>query len=134
MNQRQAASHADDTYCFDRWFVLTESGAIAASALIDPEIGQPTGIRLTQTHASAQRFAIAQIVESADSRDLRARGRDRAPSTSTARFAAITGALSVTLVMPNSRVGVLRFTAATSFDGAAGALGNVLFGSGVSIG
>ena len=52
----------------------------------------------------------------------------------TSAFTAISGALSVSLVMPNTRLGVLRFTAGTSFDGAAGAFGNALFGAGVSIG
>ncbi len=73
VNQRKAASNADDTYCFDRWYVLTQSGAIAATALTDPEAGRATGIRLTQAHGTAQRFAIAQVVESLDCRDLRGR-------------------------------------------------------------
>lgn len=71
INQRGVASNADDTYCFDRWYVLTQSGAIAASALTDPETGRPSGIRLTQSQASAQRIGLAQIVESANIRDLR---------------------------------------------------------------
>jgi hypothetical protein len=73
INQRGLASNADDTYCFDRWYVLTQSGAIAASALSDPESGRPTGIRLTQSQASAQRIGLAQIVEAANIKDLRDR-------------------------------------------------------------
>lgn len=71
INQRAAASNADDTYCFDRWYVLTQSGAVACSALTDPEAGRPTGLRITQSQAGAQRIGVAQIVESANIRDLR---------------------------------------------------------------
>lgn len=73
INQRKAASNADDTYGFDRWYVLTQTAAIAASALTDPESGRPTGVRLTQSHGSAQRIGIAQIVEAANIKDLRAK-------------------------------------------------------------
>jgi hypothetical protein len=73
INQRGAATNADDTYCFDRWYVLTQTGAIAASALSDPESGRPTGIRLTQSQATAQRIGLAQIVEAANIKDLRAK-------------------------------------------------------------
>ena len=71
INQRALASVSDDAYCFDRWYALTQSGAIGVSALTDPEAGFPTGVRLTQSQASAQRIGLAQIVESADIRDLR---------------------------------------------------------------
>ena len=71
INQRVGASNADDSYCLDRWYVLTQSGAIAASQLTDPETGAPTGIRLSQSQASAQRMGLAQIIESANCRDLR---------------------------------------------------------------
>lgn len=73
IDQRKIASNANDTYCFDRWYVLTQSNAIAVSALTDPEDGRPTGIRLTQSHATPQWIGLAQIVESADIRDLRQR-------------------------------------------------------------
>lgn len=71
INQRKAASNADDTYCFDRWYVLTQTSAIAASALTDPEPGRATGMRLTQAHGAAQRFGFAQIAEGPGCRDLR---------------------------------------------------------------
>jgi hypothetical protein len=70
-NQRQATSVADDAYCFDRFYVLTESGSVGVSALTDPEAGRLTGIRLTQPDATAKRIGLAQIVESTDIRDLR---------------------------------------------------------------
>lgn len=72
VNQRVAPSIADDTYCLDRWYVLTQAGNVAVSQLSDPETGAPHGLRITQAQASAQRVAIAQIVESAQCRDLRA--------------------------------------------------------------
>lgn len=92
VNQRGAASSADDTYCFDRWYILTQSAPIAASALSNPEDGRPTGIRLTQSHASPQRIGIAQIVESANVRDLRSAAvamaaRVRCSSSQTIRMA-----------------------------------------------
>jgi len=71
INQRLAASCADDTYCHDRWYALTQSNALAPSTLTDPENGAPTGARLSQSNASAQRIGIAQIIESANCRDLR---------------------------------------------------------------
>lgn len=72
VSQRTAASNADDTYTpLDRWYVLTQSNAIAVTQLTDPEDGAPNGIRLTQSNASAQRIGLAQIVESANCRDLR---------------------------------------------------------------
>lgn len=71
VNQRAPASNADDTYCFDRWCVLTESGAIAASQLTDPEAGAAYGLRLTQSQASAQRIGVCQIVEARHCKDLR---------------------------------------------------------------
>lgn len=94
VNQRGAASNADDTYCFDRWYVLTQTGAIAASALTDPETGAPTGIRLTQSQASAQRIGLAQIIESANCRDLRSMittlsGRVRLSVSANIRYAVL---------------------------------------------
>lgn len=71
LNQRGVASNADDSYCFDRWYILTQTGAVACSALTDPEAGTPAGIRITQSQASAQRMGIAQIIESQFCRDLR---------------------------------------------------------------
>jgi hypothetical protein len=71
INQRAASSNADDTYCLDRWYVLTQSGAIATQIIFDPEPGRYTGIRLTQSQASPQRFGLAQIVEATNIKDLR---------------------------------------------------------------
>ena len=71
LNQRGAATNADDTYSHDRWYALTQTGTIAVTTVSNPEDGQPQCARLTQSQASAQRMGYAQIIESADCRDLR---------------------------------------------------------------
>lgn len=71
INQRGATSVADDAYCFDRFYVLTESGNVTISALTDPEAGAPWGVRLTQPDASPKRIGLATIIESKDCRWLR---------------------------------------------------------------
>lgn len=94
LNQRAAASNADDTYCLDRWYVLTQTGTIAASQLTDPETGAVNGIRLTQSQAVAQRMGLAQIIESANCRDLRSvittlAGRLRLSTSDNIRYAVL---------------------------------------------
>ena len=71
INQRGSTSVADDTYCFDRWYVLAQTAAITVGAQTNIENGWPYAIRLTQSQASAQRMGLAQIIESANSIDLR---------------------------------------------------------------
>jgi len=71
LNQRSPASNADDSYGHDRWYALTQSGAIAVSTLSDVEDGLPAMARLTQSQASAQRMGYAQIVEGAQCKHLR---------------------------------------------------------------
>lgn len=63
-NQRALTSVADDTYCLDRWYVLTESGNVTVAQTVDPESGAPFGIRLTQPDVTAKRLGLAQIIES----------------------------------------------------------------------
>jgi len=94
LNQRSATSNSDDTYCLDRWFVLTESGAVAATQLTNPEAGAPYGLRLTQSQASAQRMGVAQIVEANRSFDLRGivttlAGRVRCSAAADIRYAVL---------------------------------------------
>lgn len=94
VNQRLAATNADDTYCLDRWYVLTETGTVAVTQLTDPETGAANGIRLTQSQASAQRMGLAQIVESANCRDLRSvittlAGRVRLSTADSVRYAVL---------------------------------------------
>lgn len=92
VNQRAAASNADDTYCFDRWNVLTQTGTIAASALTNIEDGTPFGMRVTQSQASAQRFGVEQIIEGVNCKHLRGQAvtlsaRVRMSASTTLRFA-----------------------------------------------
>lgn len=94
INQRLVASNTDDTYCLDQWYVLTQTGAVAASQLTNPETGAPYGVRLTQSQASAQRMGLAQIVESAHCRDLRSvistlAGRVRLSTSDNIRYAVL---------------------------------------------
>ena len=69
--QRAIAATADDTYFADRWYALTQTGTITPSVLTDPEDGYPSGVRLTQSQASAQRFGFAQIIEGKNCKDMR---------------------------------------------------------------
>lgn len=92
INQRAAASNADDTYAHDRWNILTQTGAVACTTLTDPENGAPTGVRITQSQASAQRFGFSQIIESGNCRDLRSTSgalsmRIRCSASTTIRYA-----------------------------------------------
>lgn len=66
-----ATARADDTYCLDRWYVLTQTGTVAVSQQSDTEDGQPFNIRLSQSQAVAQRMGIACIIEGRDARGLR---------------------------------------------------------------
>jgi hypothetical protein len=92
LNQRAAASNADDTYAFDRWYILTQTGAVAAATQSLIENGWPYAMRITQSQASAQRFGCAQIIEYANSTDLRGQpvtlsARVRISATTTLRYA-----------------------------------------------
>ena len=69
--QRAVAATADDVYFADRWYILSQTGTVTPSALTDPEDGFPSGVRITQSQASAQRFGYAQIIESRICKDLR---------------------------------------------------------------
>jgi ABC-type Fe3+-siderophore transport system permease subunit len=95
INQRQSASNADDTYAHDRWYVLTQSGAIAVSTLSDVENGTPSMARLTQSQAGAQRMGYAQIVEGRDCKHLRGKqvtfrfGRMRLSASANVRVAVL---------------------------------------------
>lgn len=92
INQRAAVSNADDTYCVDRHYVLTQTGTIAASVLSDVADGLPSMVRLTQSQASAQRMGIATIIEAANCKDLRGSmasliGKLRCSSSQAIRYA-----------------------------------------------
>lgn len=72
-NVRALTSVADDTYCLDRWYILTETGNVTVAQLTDPESGAPFCIRLTQPDASPKRMGFAQIIESRNIRQYASR-------------------------------------------------------------
>lgn len=71
VNQRQATSVADDVYCLDRWYALTNTGNVTIAQQTLQANGIPTNIRLTQPDVTAKRLGLAQIVEAANSQPLR---------------------------------------------------------------
>lgn len=71
INQRGLTSVADDVYCLDRWYVLTETGNVTVAQQTDQENGTPFNIRLTQPDVTAKQVALAQIIEAANSKPLR---------------------------------------------------------------
>lgn len=73
VNQRGATSVADDAYCLDRWYALTETGNVTVAQQADQENGTPFNIRLTQPDASIKQIGLAQIVEAANCKVLRGR-------------------------------------------------------------
>jgi hypothetical protein len=66
-----ATSRADDAYCVDGWYVLTQTGSIQVTQQTLQEDGQPFSVRLTQNQSTAQRFGLAQIIAASECRDLR---------------------------------------------------------------
>ena len=77
IKQRSSASASDDTYCFDRWYLLIQSGSLdAISITTDAEAGQPTSANFSYSVPGvgpSKRFGAAQIVESINIRDLRSK-------------------------------------------------------------
>lgn len=69
--QRGGSSFADDAYCLDRWYALTQTAAIGVSQQTLQADGIATNIRLTQSQATAQRMGVAQIVEAKDTQPYR---------------------------------------------------------------
>lgn len=62
-NLSAAATVADDVYCIDRWYVLTQTGTITTQRIANPATGYSAALRLTQAQATAQRMGAAQIIE-----------------------------------------------------------------------
>jgi hypothetical protein len=71
VDQRQATSVADDTYCLDGWYGLTNTGNITIAQQTLQADGIPTNIRLLQPDVGAKRMGIAQIVEASNCREYR---------------------------------------------------------------
>lgn len=70
-NNGVTTSVADDIYCFDRWYILSQTSSVQVVRQTNTANGIPTNIRITQNQATAQRCGIAQIIESINCRDLR---------------------------------------------------------------
>lgn len=92
VNQRAAATNADDTYAHDRWNILTQTGTVACTTVQLIENGWRDALRITQSQAAAQRFGVEQIIEAANCQDLRGAqvtlaARVRISATTTLRYA-----------------------------------------------
>jgi hypothetical protein len=90
--QRDTASVADDVYGFDRWNNLAQTAATTLSQITLVENTTPHMMRITQGQASAQRVGTCQILEYANSVDLRGQGvilsaRVRCSNSTTLRYA-----------------------------------------------
>jgi hypothetical protein len=92
--QRQAfttpTSRSDDTYCADRFYVLTQSNPITTERISGNVAAY--ACRAIQSNASAQRYGIAQIVEGSNStpyrgRTIRLQGAVRVSTSQAVRFA-----------------------------------------------
>ena len=86
----QAATNG--TYGFDRWYHLNQTAGVTLSQLTDVENGTPYMMRITQANAAAQRFGIAQCVESYNCKSLRGgsatlSARVRCSASTTLRYA-----------------------------------------------
>lgn len=89
-----AAAITDGVYAFDRWYGLTQSAGVTASQVVNAENGTPYMMRLAQANATAQRFGIAQAIESANCLDMRGQSvtlsaRVRMSASTTLRYAII---------------------------------------------
>lgn len=94
INQNGSGTVADVGYWFDGWYHLNEANPVTPSQVTNAENGTPFMMRTTQSNASAQRFGIAQAIESADSIDLRGQAvtlsaRVRMSASTTLRYAII---------------------------------------------
>lgn len=65
-------STADGAYGADRWYSLTQTGAVTQTRQ-DGSLGSRYGLRLNQDQASAQRMGAAQVIEASDSIPYRGR-------------------------------------------------------------
>jgi len=86
------ASSSDGDYDFDQWYALTQTGSVASTQISNPEDGYRYGMRMTQSQASAQRMARAQIIEGREAVKLRGKavtfgGRRRLSTSANIRMA-----------------------------------------------
>ena len=91
-NNYASTAISDDTYCFDRWYILTQTASVNVVLQSHIEDGWPYAMRITQSQAAAQRFGLAQIIEGINCRDLRGAtvtlsARVRCSASTTLRYA-----------------------------------------------
>lgn len=84
----------DGVYAFDRWYGLSQTAGNSASQTTNAENTTPYMMKLAQANAAAQRFGIAQVIESKNCIDLRGQGvvlsaRVRMSASTTLRYAII---------------------------------------------
>ncbi|RTL49776.1 MAG: DUF2793 domain-containing protein [Bradyrhizobiaceae bacterium] len=91
-NNNGAAAIGDAAYAFDQWYALRQTSNLTASRVSTPENGTPSMMRLSQPSGTAQRFGIAQAIESANIIDARGQSvtlsaRVRMSAATTLRYA-----------------------------------------------
>ena len=67
----QRVSFANDTYCLDRWNLLTQSNNVEVTRELLTTGTIASSLRLKQTNATAQRAGVMQIIEDVNCQDLR---------------------------------------------------------------
>lgn len=95
VDQRNAGAStatADDVYCLDRWYALTQTAAVNVSRQTLQENGQPFNLRITQNQVAAQRVGVAQIIEAVNASQDRSQAmvlsaRIRCSSSQAIRYA-----------------------------------------------
>lgn len=69
----QRVSFANDTYCLDRWNLLTQSNNVEVTRELLTTGTIASSLRLKQTNATAQQAGVMQIIEDVNCQDLRGR-------------------------------------------------------------
>lgn len=94
LNAGASTAITSGNYCFDQWYLLSQTGSCAVSQQTQQENGQPRNIRITQSQASAQRFGLVQPIEGINCTDLRGKsvtlsGRIRSSLSQAIRYAIV---------------------------------------------
>lgn len=71
VDQRFTNTVTDDNYSLDRWYVLSQTGAVSTSQITSAENGTPFAMRLTNSSGGSQRQGVAQIIENRNCSFLR---------------------------------------------------------------
>lgn len=87
-------TRTDGQEAYPGWRVLTQTGSVSCSVVSNPEAGQVQCARITQSQSAAQRVGLIQVINNADSGDLRQAivnlaGRLRLSAAANVRFAVL---------------------------------------------